>query len=351
MRLDAPSWWYQAQPHWKARVLSPLAVIYDAATRRRMGRAPDCRLELPVICVGNFTAGGAGKTPTARAIADRVAARGLQPAFLTRGFGGVIKGPHRVDPSVDTPMDVGDEALLLASDAPTIVAADRAAGGRFLADGGLADVVILDDGLQNPALHKDLTLAVVDARLGVGNGFSLPAGPLRADLDFQMQRVDGVVVLTTHNGKLADADHTRGGSPLLSEAIKRAGRLRIDADVVPDPQLHRLRAMRVLPFAGIGMPQKFFNTVRSLGADVLMERPFPDHHPYTEGEASELLALAQQHDAQLLTTEKDWVRLDVAQPAQRELKARALPVPIGLSFARDQAAQLDALLDMALSIG
>jgi tetraacyldisaccharide 4'-kinase len=275
---------------------------------------------LPVICVGNLTAGGSGKTPVAIAIADRLRARGHKPFFLTRGYGGSETGPAMAS-RAHSAVQMGDEALLLARAAPTIVARDRAAGARLAREKG-ATVLVMDDGHQNFSLRKSLSLVVVDAETGFGNGFQIPAGPLREPVVQGLARADAVILMGN-------------GSPDLdgfSGPVLRA-HLRVDGEAFTGKQ--------VFAFAGIGRPEKFVASLEDSGAEVMGSCFFDDHHPYTEDEIIELKAVAGE--AQLVTTEKDFVRLSVAQrEGIRLLKAAAV---------FDDASALDGLLDRALGGG
>ncbi|HYG87377.1 MAG TPA: tetraacyldisaccharide 4'-kinase [Azospirillum sp.] len=301
--MKTPGFWYRpAGP--LAWLLAPLGSLYGLSVRRRFATAVPQRAGVPVMCVGNLVAGGAGKTPVAIAVAEALAGRGRVAHFLTRGHGGALRGPVAVDPARHTATDVGDEALLLAAHAPTWVARDRVAGARAAAAAG-AQAVVMDDGFQNPHLTKNLSLVVVDGTAGFGNGFQVPAGPLREPVARGLARADAVVVM----------------------GEDRAG---IAARVAPTPVLHArlepadtdLSGKRVLAFAGIGRPEKFFATLRGLGADVVETAAFADHHPYTEGEVRHLLERADAAGALAVTTAKDAVRLP---PALRE-RVRTLPV-------------------------
>jgi tetraacyldisaccharide 4'-kinase len=252
----------------------------------------------PVVCVGNFTVGGAGKTPAALALARILAADGQKPVFLTRGYGGRLAGPLRVDPAVHKAGDVGDEPLLLQRAFPTIVARDRPAGARLAARES-AGVIVMDDGLQNPSLAKNLALAVVDGTTGVGNGLCLPAGPLRAPLAAQWPKVDAVIVI----------GEGRPGAVLAREAGARSKpvfRARLEPDAAIAGQW---RGRKVLAFAGIGQPEKFFATLQRCGAAVVRSKSFPDHHPYGPEDIRAILAEAKAHDLHVVTTEKDFVRI------------------------------------------
>ncbi|WP_088342766.1 MULTISPECIES: tetraacyldisaccharide 4'-kinase [Rhodomicrobium] len=318
MRLEQPSWWTGSRPadRLKAALLAPAGWVYGAAANARFALASPYRSSLPVICIGNFTAGGAGKTPLAIAIARMARDWGGRPAFLTRGYGGSIEGPHRVDASVDGAAEVGDEALLLARAAPTYLARDRADGARAIEATG-ADLIIMDDGFQNPSLHKDLAIVAVDAGAGLGNGRVLPAGPLRAPLGDQLKRA-GVIV--SIGREPCDLTGRSGAVPLLRGHIKPSG------------DTGWLKSSPILAFCGIGRPSKFFATLTSLGAEIAETVPFPDHHAFTGPEAADLLAKAARAGATLVTTEKDWVRIDTRDLALSELKAKTRTLPIAIEF-------------------
>ncbi|WP_349369897.1 tetraacyldisaccharide 4'-kinase [Salinarimonas sp.] len=325
--MRAPGFWSAQSPGWPARLLQPAAAIYGAIAARRMAR-DGARAALPVICIGNFTAGGAGKTPTALALAALLREIGERPAFLTRGHGGRARTPLLVDPAVHDHRAVGDEPLLLARAGPTIVSPDRPAGAALAATTG-ASLVLMDDGLQNPSLKKDLALAVVDGETGAGNGLCLPAGPLRAPLSAQWPRVDGLVLM----GRGA------AGARLAAEAQAR-GLPVFRARLAPDPAVsERLDGARVLAFAGIGRPEKFFRTLEDCGATVVERVALADHHVYRPGEAQALLAHARAKGLLAVTTEKDAARL----PALEGLLA--LPVTARL----EDPAGLRALLAAALA--
>jgi tetraacyldisaccharide 4'-kinase len=304
--VKAPGFW-SAPPgslgRFTARLLAPLGWLYGTATAWRMGR-PGARAPVPIVCVGNLTAGGAGKTPAVLMLAGALTRRGERPFVVSRGYGGRLAGPVRVDPARMTAADCGDEPLLLASRHPVIVARDRRAGAAMAAAEG-ATVAILDDGLQNPSLAKDFALAVIDAEAGVGNGFCLPAGPLRAPVARQMRHVDALLLVGSRG-----ADWRRWGKPVFT------------AGIAPDiAALAALKGRRLLAFAGIGRPEKFFGTLRDAGLEVAATRAFPDHHPFTAADLAGLRAAAA--GLTLVTTEKDATRL----PAD---SADILKLPIAL---------------------
>lgn len=294
--MKAPRFWWR-KPGIAARLLQPASLLYGAIAERRMNR-PGRPGSVPVICIGNVTVGGSGKTPTAIHVASMLRSMGRHPAFLTRGYGGALTGPIQVDPARHGFRDVGDEALLLARHGPTIVARDRPAGAALAASLG-ADVVVMDDGLQNPSLTKDLAIAAFDGAVGIGNSLPLPAGPLRAGLSGQWRRIDAVLVVGPGEpGNAIAAEARRRDAPVL------VGELRPEPDSAA-----RLRGRRVLAFAGIGRPEKFFATLREIGAELVETRSFADHHDYGEREIAELLAVSAQAGLLAVTTEKDLVRL------------------------------------------
>lgn len=284
------------------------------------------RADIPVICVGNPVAGGAGKTPTAIAIAGILKRSGRRPVFLSRGYGGRLAGPIEVDPARHRSADVGDEPLLLARYAPAIVSRDRLGGAALAAS--LGDVIVMDDGFQNPLLTKDLSLLVVDGGSGVGNGLCVPAGPLRAPLDEQLARAQGLVLIGTG----AAGERVASAAASHGLAVHRAS-------LEPDPRaVAELRGRDVLAFAGIGRPQKFADTLRSVGCDVVQLSAFGDHHRFTASEARGLLVAAERAQLTLVTTEKDMVRLSgEADASLGELARRSRVLPVSLVFGDDDA--------------
>ncbi|MXN66126.1 tetraacyldisaccharide 4'-kinase [Stappia sp. GBMRC 2046] len=291
----APSFWWRPRPDWKALLLWPFGAIYGAITARRMLKRSGGSVPVPVVCVGNFVAGGAGKTPFSLALAAELAGHGYSPVFLLRGYGGRFKGPVLVDRRIHSALDVGDEALLLAKQGPTVVSRDRLAGAAFAASHG--DIVIMDDGFQNPSLRKDFSIVLVDAATGTGNGFCLPAGPLRAPLRRQIVAASALAVIGEGEAaKPAVRLASRKGLPLFHARL----------ETKPDPELE---GARVLAFAGIGRPRKFFESLRALGAEIAVEKPFPDHHPYSHAEAEALLTEADDKGLLLVTTAKDMARI------------------------------------------
>ena len=312
--MREPNFWWR-KTGLAASLLAPVGLIYGAIAARRMA-AKGAAAGLPVLCVGNFTLGGAGKTPTVMALARMLADNSERPFCLTRGYGGTLAGPRLVDHHHDLAAQVGDEALLLAHVAPTVVAQDRVAGAAFAREHG-AGVLILDDGLQNASLAKDFTLAVIDARRGIGNRCIFPAGPLRAPLAAQLARTDALLVVGEGDGAGAVVAQTRAhGLPVLH------GRLTPDLAAIAE-----LKGRHVLAFAGIGDPEKFFATAEAAGIAVTERRAFADHYRYTAEDAGELIMDAEHGGLALLTTEKDRARM-AGERLLEALATRAHVLPV-----------------------
>ena len=318
--MRPPEFWRGRRASWPAPMLelllTPASWLYAAAAARRQQK-PGLRLPIPVISVGGATVGGSGKTPAARAVRARLSAMGLISATLSRGHGGAQTGPLQVDPARHTARDVGDEPLLHASDGPAWIARDRARGGLAAVAAG-AQVLVLDDAHQNPALVKDLRLLVLDGAEGLGNGRVLPAGPLREPLGHALERADCIL------------------APLgaaLPATEKPVLRTRLAAP-------HPAPSGPLLAFAGIAFPERFAESLRQAGGEVLDLAPFPDHHPFSNADLRLLERMAQERGARLVTTEKDHARLT------REWRARAACFGVRLEF--EQPERLDRLLGAAL---
>lgn len=332
--MRAPSGWWLDEADGLCRALQPMGAVYGALTGARMKRK-GTRVDIPVICIGNFVAGGAGKTPTALAIGKMLQAQGEHIAFLSRGYGGSSASttPVKVDPARHSAGEVGDEPLLLARLAPTFICTDRVAGARAAAQAG-ASLVILDDGLQNPHLAKDVSFAVVDGEAGIGNGLCVPAGPLRAPLDAQWPCVDGMIIIGRgeRGARLAQQAHAQGKCVLHGTLVPD------NADEIKDKQL--------FAFAGIGRPEKFFHTLRDLGGHLSTTQSFADHHAFTALELEKIrqLASSKTREPQTpVTTEKDAVRIPQG----------ALPglVVLRVSLKLDEPEKLAALIRRKISRG
>ena len=325
MASEAPPFWWE-KPDWRAMLLSPLSAVYGAVAQRRMDNAKPDMIDLPVLCVGNLTVGGGGKTPSSVAIANAAKRMKLKPGVVSRGYGGIGTGARIVDAEHDLARHVGDEPLLIAQHAPVAVSANRLAGARLLQEQGV-NFIILDDGFQSMRLRSDFNLVVVDARRGIGNGHVIPGGPLRAPVLPQLRHADAV--LRVGDGDAADA--------IIRQAAK-AGKAIYVAATIPAKKM-QLSGKRMLAFAGIADPEKFYDSVTRAGGVISLARNWPDHHFYADDELSELYNTAQAGDLIMVTTEKDAMRLRNGSQIARKVLETALVFKVEIAFDQPDAPQ------------
>lgn len=335
MVSEAPPFWWK-KGSWQAWLLAPASWIYGAIAGRNMRKARRQDMPVPVICVGNFTVGGAGKTPTVVALARAAKARGLKVGVLSRGYGGSMDRTIVVDPSHHRARDVGDEPLLIARDALTVISRKRVEGARLLVSEGV-DLIIMDDGFQSARLQFDYALMVIDTMRGIGNGYIVPAGPVRAPIDLQLRFA--TALLKVGSGSAAD--------PFIRQAA-RAGKPVYEASIRPvlPPDI---AGRTVLAFAGIADPEKFFRTVKSLGGVIAVKRPFGDHQHLTDDEIVEILEIADREGLSIVTTAKDAVRLVGHHGRAEELLEKAKVIEVEMAF--DSPATAGQIIDQAMIAG
>ncbi|RWX77137.1 tetraacyldisaccharide 4'-kinase [Neorhizobium lilium] len=327
-----PFWWMKAG--WQAWALSPFSFVYGRIAGRRMARTRRAQVPVPVICVGNFTVGGAGKTPTAIALARAAKMKGLKPGFLTRGYGGSLDVTTTVDPAHHRADAVGDEALLLAREAPTVISRGRVEGAhRLVAEG--AELIIMDDGFQSARLELDFALVVIDTRRGIGNGHLVPGGPVRAPIGEQIRQLSAI--LRVGDGDAADR--------LVRQAARAGKQIHVATLRPRDGQ--SLAGRNVFAFTGIADPEKFYRTVKSVGGLVAGVRSFPDHHFFTEDEMLSLLEDARKEGLTLVTTAKDAARLAGRHGPAEELLRSVTVIEVDMAFDDHQAPAkiIDAAFD------
>ncbi len=324
--MREPAFWWR-RGSIGAAALAPLGGVYGAVAARRMARR-GAAAGIPVLCAGNFTLGGAGKTPTAMLLARLLAEMGERVFCLSRGYGGSLAGPKLLADH-DHAAEVGDEPLMLARVAPTVVARDRVAGAKLAREHG-ASVIVMDDGLQNSSLAKDLTIAVIDGKKGVGNGCVFPAGPLRAPLAAQLAASNALLVVGEGTGA---AD--------VTEAARARGLPVLHGKLVPEPaSITALQGRKVMAFAGIGDPEKFFATAREAGIALAQCRAFPDHHNFSVEEVASLIMEADENGLALLTTEKDRARM-IGDTIAETLAAQVHVLPVKM-----EVREMDELREM-----
>ncbi|MCB9982134.1 MAG: tetraacyldisaccharide 4'-kinase [Rhodospirillales bacterium] len=313
MTLKTPSFWYRpadSTPPLKEQLLFPVSALYKLLYDAHHVLRNPYKASIPVLCIGNLVAGGTGKTPTSLALLKTLKGHNIaqNPAFLIRGYGGAETGPLRVDPRMHTAWDVGDEALILAQAAPTYIGGNRAASAQMAAENG-ADIIIMDDGLQNPGIHKDLRLVVVNGEMGFGNKKLMPAGPLRQPLNKDYSMADGVILIGRDTRGALDAFPE--DKPLIRAHLEAQASCHIDTQTP------------YLAFAGLGYPEKFFRYLKdTLKMNIVSCVPFSDHHPYSRHDIKDLHEQAQELGARLITTEKDYLRL----PHLKKIHIETLPI-------------------------
>lgn len=333
MVSEAPPFWW-TEPDWRAYALWPLSRLYGLVAGRRMRRGRRAEVPVPVICVGNFTVGGAGKTPTAIAIARAAKARGLKPGFLSRGYGGSLDVTTVVDPHHHRARAVGDEPLLLAREALTVISRRRVRGAQKLVEEG-ADLIIMDDGFQSAQLAFDYALVVIDTRRGIGNGHLVPGGPVRAPLAEQMRQASALLAIG--DGEAADRlirQAARAGKAIHSATLVTVGAEDLKGEVV-------------MAWSGIADNAKFHRTVRETGAALAETRGFPDHHHLGDDEVADLLDDAAARGYRLVTTAKDSVRLAGGHGRSEELREKSRVIEVEIRF--DDPKGPDAIIDAAIA--
>jgi tetraacyldisaccharide 4'-kinase len=322
--MREPAFW-QPPSTWLSRLLMPLGAVYGEVAGARMARK-GVHVGIPVLCVGNYHVGGAGKTPTTLALVQLLRELGETPVVLSRGYGGRLRGPVKVDAAKHQAADVGDEPLMMAAQVDVVIARDRVSGAALARSTG-ASVIVMDDGFQNPAIAKDASLIVIDGHRGLGNGRVLPAGPLRAPLDLQVARTDALVVI----------GHGTAAASVAAMVADKGCPVLVARLVPDDASVAALSGKRVSAFAGIGDPQRFFRTLRACGVEVVREHAFADHHAYVPSEIDALTAQAKQDGLTLVTTAKDAVKL---QP----MPAAADIVSFAVTLAFDDRSALQAFV-------
>ena len=324
MPIKTPHFWTELS--WQSVILFPVSYIWRFGHYAQQKILNTKETEIPVICVGNLTVGGCGKTPVVITLCRFLSGIGKSTSILTRGFGGKEKGPIFVSTNLHKSLDVGDEPLMMANSLDVCVSRNRPLGANHILDKKKYDCIVMDDGLQNPTLKKDLNIAVFDGKFGIGNGFLLPAGPMRQKLEVGIKNIDLVIF----NGK----DETGLGQKIPPHIPIFTGELQPDEEIV-----EKMKNRRVYGFAGIGNPSRFFKTLNNIGADLVGEAHFADHHPYTDADLTQLYEEAMQSGAELVTTQKDWMRL----PA--DWRDRVLTVPVRIHFSADDTIKIVSFLE------
>lgn len=333
MALDEapPFWWHKNS--WQGYMLAPASYFYGIIAAKRMDMAASAKVNVPVICVGNFVVGGGGKTPTVHLLANYAKSQGYKVGILSRGHGGAITTPTVVQLDKHNAHDVGDEALLHALNSTTVVATNRVTGADLLLEQNCT-LIIMDDGFQNPSLHKDFNLVAVDAKRGLGNGFAMPSGPMRVPFKHQLYHTDAMFMTGKGSaGDVAIRKAARAGKPIFYSALE-----------VLEKQ--KYKGQKALAFAGIADPSKFFDTLEEIGVEVVTRQNFGDHHVFTEEECADLIDRAKQQGLQLFTTEKDSARLKGMGEAQE--KVRELSQVVRIALKPEDPAMLKRIFDITL---
>ena len=324
MPIKTPHFWTELS--WQSVILFPISYIWRFGHYAQQKILNTKETEIPVICVGNLTVGGSGKTPVVITLCRFLSGIGKSTSILTRGFGGKEKGPIFVSTNLHQSLDVGDEPLMMAHSLDVCVSRNRPLGANHILDKKKYDCIVMDDGLQNPTLKKDLNIAVFDGKYGIGNGFLLPAGPMRQKLEVGIQNIDLVIF----NGK----DETGLGQKIPPHIPIFTGELHPDEEIV-----EKMKNRRVFGFAGIGNPSRFFKTLNNIGTDLVGEAHFADHHPYTDADLTQLYEEAIQSGAELVTTQKDWMRMPT------DWRDRVLTVPVRIHFSADDTIKIVSFLE------
>lgn len=337
MNLHPPSWWQDDTGHILPKYLDPLGQLYGQIVKARFRYTNAHQSKLPIICIGNFTLGGTGKTPLAIKLSHILGDLGWQPSFLSRGYKGKYAGPLLVDPNDHSAEDVGDEPMLLAAHAPTIIAKKRV-DGAWLLEQRNTNIIIMDDGFQNPTLRKNISIIAIDSSTALGNGRIFPAGPLRAPLEFQLPKADAIIITGSPGPEKAK----------LIEKLRQKYKYKkpiLRGSLTPSDDTAWLKDKPILAYAGIGRPEKLFQSLEQAGGQVIRRLPFPDHHNFTHKDADHITKIALADDLQLVTTQKDFIRINAGKNHQlRALKRLSRPFPIEFSFEKNDEQALIELL-------
>ena len=336
--MHPPNWWQKENGSLLPKYLAPLGHLYGQIVSSRFRYTKPYKCKHPILCVGNFTLGGTGKTPISIKLMELLTKEGWTPSFLSRGYGGSQKGPLLVDQNDHSASEVGDEPLLLAEHGPTVIAKTRREGA-WLLEQRKTDLIIMDDGFQNPTLAKTLSILSLDSAVGLGNERIFPAGPLRAPLNFQLAAADAIIITGSSKNQLKETLKTKHNfnKPIFSGEVK------------PNTDIDWVREKPILAYAGIARPEKLFKSLEQVGGQVIRRTPFPDHYQFKAKDAEQLIKLAIKDDLQLITTEKDMVRINAANHHQlRALKRMSQAFPVSFEFHHEDEKNLLQLLKKQL---